>query len=117
MVGSSGGSIEYTITLGNLLTVASFLVFVTVYIVNSRGAAKILATRLATVDDTLVDFKQEMKKLTDVVVSQARMDGRIDLIEQRILQEGRRVDDIAANLGEFKNSMIRDAVAARRSSN
>jgi hypothetical protein len=113
----SDSSIEYTVSLGNLLTIASFLVFVTVYMVNSRGAAKILAARLETVDANMEDFKIELKKMGDILIGQAQQDGRMNLIEQhvtmidqRIMQEGQRVDALSENLGAFKNMVLQDSL-------
>lgn len=102
--------VDYTISLGNLLTMGSFLVFVTVYVVNSRGAAKVLAARLQNVDSAMGEFKAELKKLGEVLIGQAQQDGRINLLEQRLLQEGNRVDDLGKNLGDFKNMVLQDTL-------
>src|ERR1700680_321831 len=105
-----GGSvgIEYSVSLGNLLTICSFVVFATVYVVNARGAAKVLAGRLEMVDATLEDFKQEMKRLSEIIAEQIRQDGRLNLVEQRLMQEGKRLDELGSNLGEFKNIMLKE---------
>ena len=100
--------LEYSISLGNLLTVGSFLVFATMYVVNLRSAAKLLAAKLQIIDNALGAFKEEMKRLTEVIVEQARMDGRINMTEQRLLQEGKRIDEMAASLDQFKNTVIAD---------
>jgi hypothetical protein len=101
---------EYTISAGNLLTIASFIVFVTVYVVNSRGAAKILAVRLSTVDANMEDFKLEIKKLGEILISQVKQDGRLNLLEQRLMQEGLRLDALGRNVGEFKNMVLQDTL-------
>ena len=101
---------EYTISAGNLLTIASFIVFVTVYVVNSRGAAKILAVRLSTVDANMEDFKLEIKKLGEILISQVKQDGRLNLLEQRLMQEGLRLDALGHNVGEFKNMVLQDTL-------
>lgn len=108
---SNAIGIEYTISLGNLLTIASFIVIVTAYVVISRGVGKLLALRLETVDATLEDFKLEMKKLADIIIEQTRQEGRINLIEQRLMQEGQRLDDFGRNLGDFKNLMIKEKLS------
>ena len=100
----------FQISAGNLLTIASFIVFVTIYVVNSRGAAKILAVRLTTVDATIEDFKVELKKLSEVLIGQAQQDGRINLLEQRMMQEGLRLDALGDNLGSFKNMILQDTL-------
>ena len=102
--------IEYTISLGNLLTMGSFLVFVTIYVVNSRGAAKILAARLEIMDANVDEFKLEIKKLGEILIGQALQDGRINLLEQRLMQEGNRMDALSNDLGDFKNMVLQDTL-------
>lgn len=111
IAGTDGGSaLEYTISLGNLLTIGSFLVFVTIYIVNSRGAAKILGARLEIVDASMEDFRKELKEFSKILISQERQDGRIDLLGQQFSQQGQRVDELSRSLGEFKNMMLQDVL-------
>ena len=105
-----GDGFESGISLGNLLTIGGFIVFLTIYSVNSRGAAKVLGTRLESVDETIEDFKTELKKLTEVLIGQAQQDGRINLLEQRLMQEGKRLDDIGDDLGNFKNMVLQDTL-------
>lgn len=76
------------------LTAASFLVFITIYLVNSRSAAKILAVRLETIDATMEDFKKEMAKLSDVIIKQALQDQRVSTMDERLLAGGKRMDEL-----------------------
>ena len=85
-------------TITNLLTGASFLVFITVYIVNSRGAARMLGERLRGMDHTITNFAIELKKLQDVVTAQAVQSTRIDNLSQTLLETGKRVDGSSANV-------------------
>lgn len=85
---------DATVSLGNLLTIGGFLVFVTMYIVNSRNVAKLLSVRLQVIDASMEDFKNELKKLADVVVKQAEQAIKMSQFEQRSIQEGQRVDEI-----------------------
>jgi hypothetical protein len=86
------------VTIQTIVTIGSFLVLGTVYIVNGRGAAKILATRLESIDDTMKDFKAELKELQAVVVAQALQSGRIQLLDERTLAQGKRIDEHAKAL-------------------
>lgn len=108
IAGTDGGALEYTISLGNLLTIGSFLVFVTIYVVNSRGAAKILGTRLEIVDASMEDFRKELKEFSKVLISQVQQDGQIQLLAQQFVQQGQRVDELSRSLGEFKNMVLQD---------
>ena len=108
IAGTDGGALEYTISLGNLLTIGSFLVFVTIYVVNSRGAAKILGARLEVVDASMEDFRKELKEFSKVLISQVQQDGQIQLLAQQFVQQGQRVDELSRSLGEFKNMVLQD---------
>ena len=108
IAGTDGGALEYTISLGNLLTIGSFLVFITIYVVNSRGAAKILGTRLEIVDASMEDFRKELKEFSKVLISQVQQDGQIQLLAQQFVQQGQRVDELSRSLGEFKNMVLQD---------
>jgi hypothetical protein len=83
-----------------LATIGSFLVLGTVYIVNGRNAAKILAERLKGIDQTMGDFKDELKKMQDVIVAQALQSGRIQLLDERTLAHGKRVDELAKGMNK-----------------
>ena len=96
-----------TVNLGSLLTIASFLVIVTIYIVSGRTGTKVLDTRLEMIDAQMEDFKLEMKKLADVIITQVTQSGRMDRIEDRQLAEGRRVDEIARRMNIIADSSTR----------
>lgn len=105
-----GDALDYSISLGNLLTLGGFVVFITIYVVNSRGAAKVLAVQLVNVGDRIGAMESEVKKLGDVLIGQALQDGRINLLEQRLMQEGLRLDTLGDNLGQFKNMVLQDSL-------
>ena len=98
------------VSLGNLLTIGGFMVFITIYIVNSRGAAKILGPRLEVVDASMEDFRKELKEFSKVLISQVQQDGQIQLLAQQFVQQGQRVDEISRSLGEFKNMVLQDTL-------
>jgi hypothetical protein len=88
-------------TIQTLVTVGSFLVLGTVYVVNGRAAAKILGTRLEMIDGTMEDFKLEIKKLTQVIIEQALQGARLQTLDERTLAQGQRVDDMAKTLRDM----------------
>lgn len=105
----SDGALEYSVSLGNLLQIGAFVVFITIYIVNSRGAAKILGTRLEIVDASMEDFRKELKEFSKVLIGQAQQDGEIQSLRQQFVQQGQRVDELSRSLGDFKNIMLRES--------
>lgn len=92
-----------TVSLGSLLTIASFLVIVVLYIASVRADTKVLNTRLGNIDMQMGDFKEEMKKLTLVIIEQTKQDGRISNIETRMLMEGQRIDAMEST---FRNYLM-----------
>lgn len=82
------------VALKDWLTMGGFVVMITTYIVNSRNAAKVLGGRLEMIDATMEDFKNEMKELQKVIIAQALQDQRLNTMDQRLVQEGRRVDRV-----------------------
>lgn len=103
-------ALDYNVSLGNLLQIGAFIVFITIFIVNSRGAAKILATRLEIVDASMEDFRKELKEFSKVLISQVQQDGQIQLLAQQFVQQGQRVDEISRSLGDFKNMVLQDTL-------
>jgi len=89
-----------------LVTVGSFLVLGTVYIVNGRNAAKLLGARLEFVDASLEDFKKEIGKLTEVLVAQAVQGKRVDNVEERIMAQGKRLDEVEKRLNLYADAPI-----------
>ena len=94
-------TIDQQLSTDNWLTIIGFAVMATIYIVNSRSSNKVLASRLEVIDDRMESFQQEMKKLNDILVTQAVQNSRISLIEERILQEGKRIDGIGTSLRDI----------------
>lgn len=93
---------DSTISLGNILTIVSFVVIVIVYIVSGKTDTRILDTRLQMIDAQIEDFKTELKKLTEVLINQALQGGRITLMEERQLAEGRRLDKYETRLAKLE---------------
>lgn len=80
------------LALGDFLTVASMIVLITMYIVNTRTQSKVLDTRLSMIDASMEDFRNEMKEMQNIVSIQAVQDVRLNSMDERILAEGKRLD-------------------------
>ena len=91
-----------SITPHDLLTAAGFLVFITIYIVGTKYTGTLLSFRLSIVDATIQDFKREIEKLAAVITEQARQDLRITTQDDRLLHEGKRVDELERRVNRFQ---------------
>jgi len=94
---------DLTISLGNILTVVAFLLGGIAFAYSVKSDTKILEVRFTMIDAQIEDFKEEIKKLAEIVVEQTRQSGRIDRVEDRQLQEGKRVDDLVMRLNKLIN--------------
>ena len=71
--------LDLSINLGNLLTIASFLVGGTTFIVALRSM-------LRSLDERMVSVEGEIKKLTDILVKLAAYDERFKNYDERFLR-------------------------------
>jgi hypothetical protein len=83
---------DLSISLGNLLTVGAFIIGGIAFAYSIKSDTKIFQMRFSMIDTQMEDFKDEIKKLVEIVIEQTRQSGRIDRVEERQLQEGKRVD-------------------------
>lgn len=95
--------------IANLLMAGSFIVFITIYVVNSKNAAKLLGGKLEFIDASLEDFKAELKELQKVIVQQALQSEQINNLDRRVTEgfktmgdrsivEGKRIDSLEEDL-------------------
>ena len=91
---------EQQLSTDNWLTIIGFAVMATIYIVNSRSGNKILSNKLEMIDGTMENFQKEITKLNEVLVTQAVQNSHIGMLEQRLLQEGRRIDNISRAMNQ-----------------
>lgn len=101
---------DTTVSLGNILTMASFFIAIVIYVVSGLSSTKVLDARLQMIDAQMEDFKTEMRKLAEVVVQQAITTGRLDRLEERQLAEGKRLDSISETI---RNILIKEAPSHR----
>lgn len=95
--------IDLSINLGNLLTIAAFLLGGIGFAYSVKKDVKVSEIRLAMIDAQIEDFKQDIRKLNEIVIALAKQDGRIDRIEDRQLQEGKRIDEIVIRMDRLSN--------------
>lgn len=64
--------------------------------------------KFIVVDASIEDFKVEMKKLGEVLVELTRQEGRQNLVDERVMAQGRRIDDINVTLRQMLVQQMRD---------
>jgi hypothetical protein len=75
----------FSINLGNLLTILSFLLGGLAFVWSMKGDLQISSLRLTNIET-------EITELRKVVVTMARQEERINAMDERILAQGKRVD-------------------------
>ncbi len=85
---------DWQISLDTMLTIGSMLVFITLYIANMRATSKVFVVRLKMIDDTMTDFKNDIKALNKIMTEQAAQNARLDNMGQSLNGTGRRLDEL-----------------------
>ena len=79
----------FSINLGHLITIAVLLVTVT-------SSFTTLRSSLVRVFERMIPIEDELKKLREIIVVTARQDERLNAMDQRMLAQGKRFDDLYA---------------------
>jgi hypothetical protein len=74
-------------TLGNAVTIVSFIVGGIMFVNTIRKDVSYQGERLTGVEE-------EMKKMREVMISIARQEERMSAMDQRMLAQGARIDDL-----------------------
>ena len=88
---------DLSISLGNLMTIVSFIIGGVSFVYAIKSDTRVLATRLG-------NLEEDVKKMSDVLVELAKTDGRMNLIEDRILAQGKRLDEATSVLHAMMTS-------------
>jgi hypothetical protein len=78
-------------TLGNAVTIVSFIVGGIMFVNTIRKDVSYQGERLTNIED-------EMKKMREVIISIARQEERMSAMDQRMLSQGARIDDLIRRL-------------------
>lgn len=94
---------DATISLGSILTIASFLIGGVAFAFSIKSDTKVLDTKFTMIDAQIEDFKVELRKINEVLVGLAVQSGRIDRVEDRQLSEGKRLDAFEVRFNKYVN--------------
>ncbi len=78
-------------TLGNAVTIVSFIVGGIMFVNTIRKDVSYQGERLTNIED-------EMKKMREVIIAIARQEERMSAMDQRMLSQGARIDDVIRRL-------------------
>lgn len=85
---------DWTISVGNLTTIITFLVV-------ASGTVYALRSRVDAISTRLLSFEQELKRLTDILIVQGRQDERMTAMDQRVVNQGLRLDDTIRRINKI----------------
>lgn len=97
---------EATISLGNILTMIAFLATGMGVIYSLKGDNRVQEQKFLMFAEQMTEIKFEVKKLSDILVQLATQAGRITSVEERLLSQGRRLDENIARVNRFIDKEI-----------
>ena len=86
--------LNWNIDIGNMLTIAAFLIGGILFVAQVRGRVDTLSSRMLAVEG-------EVKQLVAVLVQQGRHEERMAAHESQLSAQGRRLDQTIERLNRF----------------
>jgi hypothetical protein len=116
--------LDLTISLGDIITAGAFFVTGLIGVLTIRNSVNVLDTKLdltdeqnerrfAEIDNQVRDFKTEMKRLSDVLIKLTEQDGRMNIYDERMLAQGKRIDSLSESVRDFIMHPSRSTQPAR----
>jgi len=116
--------LDLTISLGDIITAGAFFVTGLIGVLTIRNSVSVLDTKLdltdeqnerrfAEIDNQVRDFKTEMKRLSDVLIKLTEQDGRMNIYDERMLAQGKRIDSLSESVRDFIMHPSRSTQPAR----
>lgn len=88
---------DWTVNLGNLLTIASMFVVGLGYLYTMKDKIESMSARLLVLEG-------ELKKLIDVLIQQGKHEERMLAMDARMVNQGQRLDDLIKRFNEQLDS-------------
>ena len=101
---------DLTVNLGNLLTILSFIGGGIYFVILVRSKVEIVSRDTAELKSETEMMRQELKKLTDVMIVQGRQDERITAMDQRMVNQGKQIDDTVRRINTYLDMRSVNAV-------
>lgn len=78
---------DWTVNLGNVISIVSMFVI-------GIGFLYSMKTRIDSMANRLIVLEEDLKKLIDVLIAQGKQEERINALDQRMVAQGIRLDDL-----------------------
>lgn len=85
---------DWTISLGNVLTIGFSIASIIAIIAAMRIQLRYLEARMELME-------REIKKLVEILVQQGRQDERLTAVDGRLLAQGARIDDLTRQINRL----------------
>jgi hypothetical protein len=99
------GDWNLAVSLGDVITASAFVVSGVVAVLTIRNSVGVLTTRVELTDEANQSrfdrIEVQISKLANVVVDIANMGGRLNVTDERMLAQGKRVDAMAITIREI----------------
>jgi esterase/lipase len=93
--------IDMTVSLGNILTIVSMMVAVISFAFILRSQIKEVALETMDLKEDAKDIKKDLTKITEILIVQGRLDERVTAMDQRMVYQGKRIDDAVRRMSTF----------------
>ena len=85
---------DWTISVGNALTIISFLGGGLVFVVTVRN-------RVGSLSDKMVSVETKLEQLVKILIQQGRHEERMNAMDARVAAQGQRLDETISRLNRF----------------
>ena|SRR5215467_3179112 len=96
----------FQINIGQIGQVVAILIFIGAIFQQIKGDIKNQADRLLKIEAEIMQFRQ-------LLIANARQDERMNAMDQRMLSQGRRIDQIADQIIKRKRTVVDDGSSER----
>ncbi len=90
---------DWTIGLGNLLTLGMILSACVAFAYTNRG-------KIDSISQRLLFLEGEIKRLVDVLVQQGRQDERLGAVDARVVNQGARLDELTERFNNALDTFV-----------
>jgi uncharacterized coiled-coil protein SlyX len=100
--------IDPTINLGAVIATMATIASAVGFVWAIKGSVKVLDTRLAAQDVTIAAIQRDVEKLNEVVTDIGLAQKRMDVIEERLLAQGKRFDEHITRFNRLIDERLRE---------